>query len=327
MDKWTQEQEQILIANYLNIDYKSLSNILQKTESAIRAKCFELRLVKNDRWSAAEIDFLKENYSKMPKSEIAKYLNRTETSVKVKANKIGIKRYPYICDYNFFKNIDSEEKAYWLGFIYADGWISINRNTNSGVVGIQLQLYDEGHLKKFNKSINGNYKIITGERNCTLNTTNPDKLNKYCQIRIYSIDMVKDLMLYGVNSNKSYNITFPNLQEQLIRHFIRGFFDGDGCVRTRIRKLASGKNKKYPSCDISCHEKNFLDSIRSHIYSKGINSYIYPDKTNFRLYPSGLSDNLSFLDYIYKDSIIYLDRKYKRYQEIKKYTEQDCLAS
>lgn len=327
MDKWTQEQEKFLIANYLNTDYKSLSNILQKTEGAIRAKCFELKLIKNNRWSAEEMDFLKENYSKMSKFEIAKYLNRTETSIKVKANKMGIKRYPYICNYNFFKNIDTEEKAYWLGFIYADGWISINQNTNSGVVGIQLQLNDESHLKKFNKSINGNYKIVTGERNCTLSTTNPDKLNEYCQIRIYSIEMVKDLMLYGVNSNKSYNITFPNLQEQLIRHFIRGFFDGDGCVRTRIRKLASGKNKKYPSCDISCHEKNFLDSIRSHIYSKGINSYIYPDKTNFRLYPSGLSDNLSFLDYIYKDSIIYLDRKYKRYQEIKKYTEQDCLAS
>lgn len=326
MEKWTKEQEKLLIEKYMDTDYKTLSNILNKTEGAIRVKCFELNLVKKNRWTTDEISYLKENYSKMSRSEIAKYLNRTETSVKVKANKMGIKRYPYICDYEYFKNIDTESKAYWLGFIYADGWVTVNSNTNSGHVGIQLQKNDVNHLKKFNKDINGNCPITFGEKACTI-SSNPEKLNPYCRIRIYSINMVNDLINHGVNSNKSYDITFPDIQENLIRHFIRGFFDGDGCVRSRTRKLSSGKTKQYPVCDISCHEKSFLESIRSHIYSKGINSYIYPDGTSFRLYLSGLDDNITFLDYIYKDSIVYLDRKYKRYQEIKKYIEHDCLAS
>ncbi len=326
MERWTKEQENLLIEKYMDTDYKILSNILNKTEGAIRAKCFELNLVKKNRWTTDEIDYVKENYSKVPRSEIAKYLNRTETSVKVKANKMGIKKYPYICDYEYFKNIDTESKAYWLGFIYADGWVTVNSNTNSGHVGIQLQKNDVNHLKKLNKDINGNYPITFGEKPCII-SSNPEKLNPYCRIRIYSIDMVNDLIDHGVNSNKSYNITFPDIQENLIRHFIRGFFDGDGCVRSRTRKLASGKIKKYPACDITCHEKDFLQSIRSYIYSQGINSYIYPDGSSFRLYLSGLEDNITFLDYIYKDSIVYLDRKYKRYQEIKNYTEHDCLAS
>lgn len=326
MERWTKEQENLLIEKYMDTDYKTLSNILNKTEGAIRAKCFELNLVKKNRWTIDEIDYLKENYSKIPRSEIAKYLNRSETSVKVKANKMGIKKYPYICDYEYFKNIDTESKAYWLGFIYADGWVTVNPNTNSGHVGIQLQKNDANHLKKFNKDINGNYPIAFGEKACTI-SSNPEKLTPYCRIRIYSINMVNDLITHGVNSNKSYDITFPDIQENLIKHFIRGFFDGDGCVRSRTRKLSSGKTKQYPVCDISCHEKSFLESIRSHIYSKGINSYIYPDGTNFRLYLSGLDDNINFLDYIYKDSIVYLDRKYKRYQEIKNYIDHDCLAS
>lgn len=325
MEKWTKEQENLLIEKYSDTDYKTLSNILDKTEGAIRAKCFDLNLVKKNRWTEDEINFLKENYSKLHKSEIAKYLNRTETSVKVKANKLGIKKYPYICNYEYFKSIDTESKAYWLGFIYADGWITKNSNTNSGYLGIQLKKSDADHLRKFNKDIDGNYPISFGEKICHIGDNN--KLNHYCLIRIYSINMVNDLFNQGVNFNKSYNITFPCIQENLIKHFIRGFFDGDGCVRSRTRKLASGEIKKYPACDITCHEKSFLESIRSYIHSKGLNSYIYPDGSGFRLYLSGQNDNINFLDYIYKDATIYLDRKYKRYQEIKNYTDNDCLAS
>lgn len=326
MERWTEEQENILIEKFMDTDYKTLSGILNKTEGAIRAKCFDLNLIKKNKWTEEEIQYLKDNYSKLPRSEIAKYLNRTETSVKSKANKMGIKKYPYICDYEYFKFIDTESKAYWLGFIYADGWISVNSNTNSGQLGIQLQRSDVNHLKKFNIDINGNYPITYGEKGCPI-SINPEKLNPYCLIKIYSINMVNDLINHGVNSNKSYSINFPTLPENLIRHFIRGFFDGDGCVRSRTRKISSGKYKQYPVCDISCHEKNFLDSIREHIYKKGIHSYIYPDGSNYRLYLSGLSDNINFLDYIYKDSIIYLDRKYKRYIDIKNYTTNDCLAS
>ena len=58
MEKWTKEQENLLIEKYIDTDYKTLSNILNKTEGAIRAKCFDLKLVKNSRWTDDEIIFL-----------------------------------------------------------------------------------------------------------------------------------------------------------------------------------------------------------------------------------------------------------------------------
>ena len=65
MERWTKEQEKLLIEKYIDTDYKTLSDILNKTEGAIRAKCFELKLIKKNKWTDDEIKFLKENYSKM----------------------------------------------------------------------------------------------------------------------------------------------------------------------------------------------------------------------------------------------------------------------
>ena len=76
-------------------------------------------------WTSEEIDFLKENYETTSKVDIANKLNRTPTAIKVKANKLGLKKpEKYYYNHDFFENINTEEKAYWLGFIYADGSIS-----------------------------------------------------------------------------------------------------------------------------------------------------------------------------------------------------------
>nr|DAG90196.1 MAG TPA: endonuclease [Crassvirales sp.] len=51
---------------------------------------------------------------------------------------------------DFFSVIDTEEKAYWLGFLYADGFISASGNT----VGLSISLKDIDHLKKYNNALN-----------------------------------------------------------------------------------------------------------------------------------------------------------------------------
>ena len=164
MERWTKEQEQYLLDNYKTKMYCEISKEIGKTEGSIRAKCFDLGLVKNSGWSEEDIDYIKENYQRLSINEMAKVLNRTPNAVKLKAQRIGCKKYPYNCNYDYFKNIDTEEKAYWLGFIYADGYITINEKTNSGYVGIELQASDVNHLKKFNKSISGNYPITFDEK-------------------------------------------------------------------------------------------------------------------------------------------------------------------
>lgn len=321
MDRWTKDEVDYLVSFYDKKDYKTLSDILNRTEGAIRAKCCELGLVKHGRWTSDEYEFIR-THKDMPVKEIAKALNRSESAVHLKFSRNGIKKSPYNCNYSYFKTIDSEDKAYWLGFIYSDGWISITSEANSGVVGIQLQRRDDEHLKKFNKSINGNYKISYGKKKCSI--SNSEEEFPYCLIKIYSIDMVNDLISHGVNNHKSYEIKMPSIDECLIRYFIRGFFDGDGCVRIRTDKKTG---RRYPSCDITCHERNMLDEIRSILYSNGITSYIYPDKTKYRLYISGCNSNYKFLEYIYGDAKIYLDRKYEIYKNITELNDHNCLAS
>ena len=151
MKRWTDKETQYLKDNYDKKNFAEISAVIDKSEGAIRAKCFDLGLIKKDKWNEEDIEYVKKNYSIMPTKDIAKILNRTESAVQIKARRLGLKKYPYNCNYRFFETIDTEEKAYWLGFIASDGWISINKNTNSGTVGIELQVSDIDHLKKFNK--------------------------------------------------------------------------------------------------------------------------------------------------------------------------------
>lgn len=328
MERWTNEEEKYLIDNYMTTMYCDIAKVLNKTESAIRAKCFELNLVKNNAWSSNEIEYLKENYGKKSVKEIAAHLNRTENSVRLKANKNELKKSPYNCNYDFFKNVDSEEKAYWLGFIASDGWITVNEKSNSGTIGIELQYKDVNHLKKFNKSICGNYKIDTLNKTCEVSPY-PDRIHKMCRIRIFSIDMVNDLYKFGVTTDKTYNFHIPNIPENLIRHFIRGYFDGDGCVRTRTRKLASGQAIEYPLCDFSSVDINFLEELRQYIYDKlSICSYIYTEESGCRRLCIHKNEHtMIFLNYLYNDAEIYLDRKYEKYLSIINNTTHESLAN
>lgn len=328
MERWTNEEEKYLIDNYMTTMYCDIAKVLNKTEGAIRAKCFELNLVKNNAWSSNEIEYLKENYGKKSVKEIAAHLNRTENSVRLKANKNELKKSPYNCNYDFFKNVDSEEKAYWLGFIASDGWITVNEKSNSGTIGIELQYKDVNHLKKFNKSICGNYKIDTLNKTCEVSPY-PDRIHKMCRIRIFSIDMVNDLYKFGVTTDKTYNFHIPNIPENLIRHFIRGYFDGDGCVRTRTRKLASSQTIEYPLCDFSSVDINFLEELRQYIYDKlSICSYIYTEESGCRRLCIHKNEHtMIFLNYLYNDAEIYLDRKYEKYLSIINNTTHESLAN
>lgn len=328
MERWTKEEEQYLIENYMTEMYCDIARKINKTENAVRAKCFELRLVKKNSWTQDEIDFIKENYQKLSIKQIAKILNRTENAVKLKAAKNGCKRSPYYCDYSFFNTIDTEQKAYWFGFIAADGWININKETNSGVVGIELQASDIDHLKKFNRDINGNYQIKTRTRECKI-STKQGSISEECNIRIFSIDMVNDLINHGITSSKTHEFQFPTLRDDLMSHFIRGYFDGDGCVRTRARRLSSGQVIEYPVCDIVSANQKFLDDLRAFLYEKyDICSYIYAEKSGcYRLYVHKNEHTIKFLNFMYKNSTVYLDRKYKIYLNIvKNNTTNDGLA-
>lgn len=315
--KWTQEEEKYLTDNYQNMDYFSIGKVLNKTDGVIRAKCNDLNLVKLDRWSKEDEEILKSVYYKMKTKDIAKLLNRTHNAITIHARKLGLKKYPYFCNYRFFKEIDTEEKAYWLGFMSADGWISRRKDTESAAVGVEIQYADINHLKKLNKSLEGNYKITDRWKPASFPSyKDPNKLFHMCAIRIYSMDMYNDLVMHGFSNNKSNYFKIPEtIPKELMRHYLRGYFDGDGCF---------GFTKTHLSCSFLSGNKQIICDIEKILHNEGINpthlSYIDRDGClpQWRLYINQGKDKniIKFLNYIYKDATVYLDRKYNKYVKV-----------
>lgn len=132
---------------------------------------------------------------------------------------------------DYFKYIDSEEKAYWLGFLYADGCIT----TDKKYIILELSSEDLEHIKRFKDDIQAHQKIRIYKRNNI----------EYARLCIGCKEMVLDLIKVGCIPHKTFNIVFPEaniIPKNLIRHFIRGVFDGDGCISITNRKK---KNKIY----------------------------------------------------------------------------------
>ena len=233
-----------------------------------------------------------------------------------------MKKYPYYCDYQYFDNIDTEEKAYWLGFMTADGWISENKKNGSGVVGIELSYNDIAHVKEFNKAIKGNYQITDRWRPCSL--SDPDKKNHSCVLRIFSKTMYDSLVDKGFDNDKSFTASIPVLPNDLYRHYVRGYFDGNGTICVSNNRLG------VHFCTAS---KQFKDDLIELLKKEDIVLSDYFEVNEFMTevyYPEaiGRDQQISLLDYMYKDSSIYLPRKYKKYLKAKEKfdTNHECLA-
>ena len=158
--------------------------------------------------------------------EISKEFNISDKVIyrlKKKFNWKSLLKKKYIStNIDYFEKIDSKNKAYFLGLIVADGSVSSDGLT------IGLTYEDSYILYKFKTSINYSGNI----RRAVFNITN--RLDQGI-ISIYSKKLVRDLSLLGVIPNKSFKTYFPDIPEEFYSHFIRGVFDGDGCIRVDKR--------------------------------------------------------------------------------------------
>lgn len=128
----------------------------------------------------------------------------------------------YSINENYFENIDTEEKAYWLGFIWADGSITKTAKRCSGPNRFTLaqKIEEIQHLTTFAKTIASDVKIHIRE---------PMPGKKIASLDINSRPFCMNLEKLGYGT-KAVRIHIPNMQKNLRRHFIRGYFDGDGCL-------------------------------------------------------------------------------------------------
>ncbi len=203
-------------------------------------------------------------------------------------------------DHTLFKAVDTEEKAYWLGFLYADG--SIHSKTNAIELGLKLS--DSGHLLKFKRFIKAENKLYLTSFSC-----------KYS---FYSKNMKLDLIKLGCIPRKTEKLKFPTSKQvpkHLQRHFIRGYFDGDGCL-TYKRKAGI----LYPLTSF-LGTKDILVNINKVLGIKPKNLRLASnlEKSSKFVFEMKISikESENILKMMYENSSIYLDRKYKRFQLFK----------
>ncbi len=214
---------------------------------------------------------------------------------------------------NSFDIIDSEEKAYWLGFMYADGYISSKNNR----IGLSLSIKDIDHLQKFNNFLNySKGMIITDSHQFnSKNKFNKDgELMQMIRTVITNEHMWKALYNLGCVPNKSLILTFPDesmfTSNNLIKHFIRGYFDGDGTLGVYPH---SKSNPKLEASLLIIGTKSFLEGIQNYL---GINGFLMQKPNcNENTYRLGYSTKKAerVADILYKNASIYLTRKYNIY--------------
>ena len=208
--------------------------------------------------------------------------------------------YPFNQDY--FETIDSQDKAYWLGFLASDGNVYLPHKNGQAHISLSLNVLDAEILQFFAEDIDTQKPVKKSERVASLVVTS-DK-------------MAEDLGKHGVFPRKTYSMSFPpaEVPVDFIPHYLRGYFDGDGTISKKIdRQRPSHVYIGYAGfCD-------HLEQIRSFMEaSYGIKSSVRQDKRNNKystnnpfgeLILTNKYSRTSFLNMIYKDARRFLPRK------------------
>jgi hypothetical protein len=213
---------------------------------------------------------------------------------------------------DYFDSIDTPEKAYILGFIYADGSNGQDYNT----IAFDLSTKDADLLYKISDRIyidNSADRVRHYERE--KEHKGELKTFKYSVLNFNSKYMCAALTKLGCEPRKSLTVKFPEwlVDGELRRHFIRGYYDGDGGV------YLYPNNKSNVLARVIGTNDFIDDMILILIKELGVHVHIEVlDKGLQRLVISGCRQAQRFLDWMYKDSTIHLDRKYALYQQLLK---------
>lgn len=243
--------------------------------------------------------------------DMNRYLNvskRTLRQVLVDAGiNTKLKNRYVIQNENYFENIDTEFKAYILGFIYADGFVG---DHDDFCFGLSDKCEDNYKLLNY-------FKEELGTNLNVLQTKTQDGYGHYI-FKFSKKKIVSDLNKLGVFPRKSLNMTyFPNIPEQHMNHFIRGYFDGDGSIFTYYDSY--DKRKRY--CMEILGTPDFLEQMQLVIcnccnvkHTRLHDVKRIPGLT--RIAYKGINSLVKIREYLYKNATYYLAYKHDRFYNI-----------
>jgi len=211
-----------------------------------------------------------------------------------------------VFNYNYFDEINSSDKAYFLGFLYADG----NNYPETYTIQLKLKEDDINILKTFiNYIANSEYPLKgvnrkEGHKQCNLILSNKHTSNK--------------LIEKGLIKNKTFFIEFPTEEQvpkHLIHHFIRGYFDGDGCIQSYLSKKS--KNPDYSFIISGSYQ--FLDKCQDILIEQLQlrKTKLTKVKSIYNMCYGGNNQVIAIYNWLYKDcDDLYLTRKKEKFEEL-----------
>jgi transposase len=283
-------------SKYFNVSRSAIDKVLKKVDkSNLRRSGVPL----SEKLEKEIIEFYLEGNSHYKISE--KFGTSRKTSLEI-LKKFDIKRRRfeeihriYSLKEDYFENIDTEDKAYFLGLLIADGY------NNNRQFTLSLQEKDIHILETFRDYLGYNNPIRTinkkkGCPNCSILKSLVVSSKKICT----------DLSKWGCVKAKSHFTYFPDIPEELWNHFIRGVFDGDGWIHKKIITMTIIGNK-----DLIVRIQEILVDKCQIVKNK---LYIaHRCKENILEMRYSGSNLLSIRNYLYKDATVYLQRKYNRF--------------
>ncbi|CUB51680.1 hypothetical protein [Bacillus cereus] len=276
------------IGKEIKMDYRYISQYLKEKGYV---------MTRNQQWIKSDSDELEQAVELYKQGhnikEISKILKKKDNRISEYLQKAG-----YVVSLNnqthqyhedSFRVIDTEEKAYWLGFLSADGCVHDN------ILELTLKAEDKEHVEKFAR-----FMSPTAEVKYRSST------NAY-RVNICSKEICDDLIALGVTPKKSLTLQFcEQIPQHLIHHYIRGYVDGDGSIGL--------KNRNKDACFSVIGTEDFLNKIISVLGLKHNKKRRQGEAYEIRY--SGNKQVPRILNRLYADAKVYLPRKYEKYQQI-----------
>jgi hypothetical protein len=255
-----------------------------------------------NKWTDEEISFLRVHADKFTIQMIGVMLGRNKQSIQNKLTSLKIKKKPiiytrYAYNRDFFENIDSEKKSYWLGFVAADGCI-LGGGRAGKRLKISLHKDEKSHLEKFVECLNGNIEV----KDYRYRTENG--YYEHVEVSVGSNKLCNDLERLNITKAKSKTLKMSDIRQDLIRHYIRAYIDGDG-------HYYLSKNGKKSYIEIYIGSKYMLDFFGNYLNNLGIVNHMFPyDKKNiYKISIHDKNSKLKLIEHLYFDATIFLDRK------------------